>query len=563
MAAGKIHIFAWILAATLALVGCASQGSIYGGPKDTTPPKVLAEKSTPNEQTHFAERKITLRFDEYVVVQNALKEMVISPPLRQVPKIESRGKKVTFSFHPDEELKENATYSINFGKSIKDFRAGNPIGNYSFVFSTGDYIDSLNIAGKVVDSKTDKAQADVLVMLYDDLRDSVPYLARPFYSTRTDKNGRFRLDHLRADTFKIFALADANVNYLYDQPGEAIGYLDSVLVLSADQAQDNIVLETFIEAQARKIIDTDDKQAGIVRIVFDQAAAGVDYRIEPSRDDIVSHTDGDTLLLYYPVDMPFGESQVLIGEDTLTLRQARENSKPPRLKIEDDRRIEIKGLYPLDTLTWASSTPLKALVMDSIQVTDTSGQNYPLTDWTEPTQRRLYIGSDLPPSSVPYTLTMLPGAVTDLYNQTNRDTLRYSFKKVAEDDTGTILLNFSPLLADSNHYLIHITGSDLSRRIRTQELQDSIVTLQNIAPGAYKVDLIWDQNGNGRQDEGNYLAREKADPERSISLQALKAEWTLEADIAWPTDETAPKADGKAPERPPFQSPKVPKEKKE
>ncbi|MCB0640491.1 MAG: carboxypeptidase regulatory-like domain-containing protein, partial [Phaeodactylibacter sp.] len=106
-------------------------------------------------------------------------------------------KTVLFEFDENEELRENATYIINFGDAIKDFTEGN-IAPIRFIFSTGDYIDSLEVKGRVVDAVSGEPVSDVLVMLYDNLNDTVVRTERPFYFSRTDKAGQFKIENVKA-----------------------------------------------------------------------------------------------------------------------------------------------------------------------------------------------------------------------------------------------------------------------------------------------------------------------------------------------------------------------------
>jgi len=107
------------------LYSCARPANPNGGPEDEDPPVLLSEGSTPNYQTRFNEREIVLEFDEYISLSNASKQIVISPPFVNFLKYTVRGKKLLIEFPEGEDLREDATYQINFGEAIKDFTAGN------------------------------------------------------------------------------------------------------------------------------------------------------------------------------------------------------------------------------------------------------------------------------------------------------------------------------------------------------------------------------------------------------------------------------------------------------
>ncbi|MCB0688797.1 MAG: Ig-like domain-containing protein, partial [Saprospiraceae bacterium] len=140
---GLLLIFFW---------GCASKATPPGGPKDETPPRIIIDKSTPNYQLHFDQKSIIITLDEWVELEDAQNQVLISPPLEKRPDIRIKKRSVVFTFHDDEKLRENATYSINFGESIHDITEKNVLKNFIFVFSTGDVLDSLKVEGQIKDA---------------------------------------------------------------------------------------------------------------------------------------------------------------------------------------------------------------------------------------------------------------------------------------------------------------------------------------------------------------------------------------------------------------------------
>lgn len=206
---------------------CANIVPPTGGLKDTIPPRIIS--SNPKlYSTEVTPSRITIVFDEFIELKNLQQQFLISPPQEERPKITQRGKILTIDFLS--ELAPETTYSLNFGNAVVDLNEGNPFGNFEFVFSTGKSIDSLTIGGRVVSALENKPEENIIIMLYLNHADSVPMKEIPLYVTRTDKEGYFKLRHLRADTFKMFALKDVNNNYLYDSPGnEAIAFLDSLI----------------------------------------------------------------------------------------------------------------------------------------------------------------------------------------------------------------------------------------------------------------------------------------------------------------------------------------------
>ena len=257
-------------------IQCAQLAPPQGGPKDEKPPTLDVENSTPNFQTNFTTQDIILYFDEYVEVRDAFKQILISPPLDNLPKVTARLKKVTFEFPEGQELKDNATYTINFGNSIRDFTEGNTVKDFRYVFSTGDYIDSLTFAGTLRDAYEGTGVGNAIVMLYDNFADSVVYNEKPFYFATTDDNGNFKFENLRADSFKIFGLEDGNINYIYDLDTERIAFSDQFVSIN-DSVSETIDLEMFLPIPEAKIIESDSRNYGRLAVLFNKEPIEIDY----------------------------------------------------------------------------------------------------------------------------------------------------------------------------------------------------------------------------------------------------------------------------------------------
>ncbi len=214
---------------------CANAVAPTGGPKDETPP-VVVEAVPENHSTNFTDKKIEITFDEYVTLENANQNVLISPPMSEKPDIKLHNKTVIIKFK--ENLKANTTYTINFGSSIKDLHEGNVFKDYVYSFSTGDYIDTLRIAGKVLNAEDKKPVEDAYVGLYAADRenlDSLPITVPPNYITKTDKDGNFTLNGLADKKYFVFALKDVNSNLYFDLPNENVAFLDTLVAASYPQ----------------------------------------------------------------------------------------------------------------------------------------------------------------------------------------------------------------------------------------------------------------------------------------------------------------------------------------
>ena len=225
----------WYLPVILFCWSCAQQGSPSGGPRDEDPPVAL-ESDPPNYSTRFEAKKIHVTFDEYIVLENVNQQLIVSPPMEEKPEVKLKKKTLIIEF--EEELKENTTYTFNFGNAIKDLHEGNILQNFEYVFSTGDILDSMSVKGtlKYAENLTEPDKP-ISIMLYTDLMDSVPLIDIPLYVGRSNDSGVFSVNNLRPDVYKIFALNDGNNNFLFDLPTEEIAFLDTSLVLNADLAR--------------------------------------------------------------------------------------------------------------------------------------------------------------------------------------------------------------------------------------------------------------------------------------------------------------------------------------
>ncbi|MGM0497998.1 MAG: Ig-like domain-containing protein [Bacteroidota bacterium] len=253
-----IIIFALvILFGILSFSRCAKVVSPSGGPKDSIPPQPIRAEP-PNYSTGFSTDEIEIEFNEFITFKEMNKQFISSPPFSEKPDISERGKKVKVFLN--DTLKDSTTYTLNFGNAIVDFREGNALRNFRYVFSTGSIIDSLYVEGQVFDAYSLKPKKNVAVMLYERFKDSLPYTRVPDFVARTDEEGKFLIPNLREDQYKIFALEDENNNYLYDSPDENIGFSDTTIKFTKEEFTDrDTIYKDTIERENNSdslVIDT-------------------------------------------------------------------------------------------------------------------------------------------------------------------------------------------------------------------------------------------------------------------------------------------------------------------
>lgn len=222
----KILISIIIVSIGFLVHSCANKAQgPTGGPKDEIPPTVI--KSNPrNGALNFKKKDIQIYFDENVSIDNASENVLISPPQLKQPIVKGNGRLVTLAF--EEDLIDSTTYTINFGNAIVDLNEKNPVKNFRFAFSTGNEIDTLKISGIVINAENLNPMSKTMVGIYRENDDSV-FFQKPFLRIgRTDENGKFVIDNVKAGTYKIFALDDINKDY-YHQPGEGVAFIDSLV----------------------------------------------------------------------------------------------------------------------------------------------------------------------------------------------------------------------------------------------------------------------------------------------------------------------------------------------
>lgn len=239
-----------LFASILIVAACASMGTPDGGPYDEEPP-VLMEAKPAIGATDVKSGKITLDFDENIKLVNAFENVVISPPQQQMPEIKSSGKRVTVEIA--DTLIPNVTYSIDFGDAIVDNNEGNPYEDFAYYFSTGNVVDTLAVSGTVLNAEDLEPMKGVVVGLHSCLDDSA-FTKLPFERvSRTDSKGHFTIKGIAPGKYRVYALSEANNNYLFDQKSEVLAFMDTYVSPFASPAirqdtvwRDSVTVDTVI-----------------------------------------------------------------------------------------------------------------------------------------------------------------------------------------------------------------------------------------------------------------------------------------------------------------------------
>ena len=342
-----LHLAA-VAALLLMLSACARMGNPDGGWFDEQPPRVVG--SMPKEQSiGIGNKKITIFFDEYIKLDNPSEKVVISPPQLEQADIRTHGKRITVELK--DSLKPNTTYTVDFSDAISDNNEGNPMGNYTFTFSTGDHIDTLEVGGTVLEAENLEPIKGILVGLYDigdgssefSATDTLLRSAPMQRVSRTDSRGRFHVKGVAPGRYRVFALQDVDANYVWNAKSEKVAFLHTVVVPTskpdvrqdtlwrdslhiADIVQtgythflpDDLVLRAFTEKQTdRYYIKSERTEANNFKIYFSYGHEKLP-QIKPLDFDststiIVEPTVNQDTITYWLADT------ALVNRDTLTV----------------------------------------------------------------------------------------------------------------------------------------------------------------------------------------------------------------------------------------------------
>ena len=517
---------------------CATPTTPTGGPRDENPPVIDTALSTPNLQTKFLKQDISLTFNEWVMLEDVFNQVIISPPLQYKPEIYIKKKSVIIAWDDRETLRENVTYTFNFGESVKDLTEKNPAEKLRFVFSTGDFIDSLTLSGKVIDATDGKPLEKIRVMLYASKEDSVVRTQKPLYLSITDKDGRFTMENLRSDTFSLFALEDVNFNYKFDLANERIGFPDSLLFLT-NTLSDSLVLQVFQEKPFVRLNSTDLKTYGIVKALFNQSPDNILLSTDSLAPKLYRESIKDTLKLWYNPALIKNPWQIILQSginsfDTLKFNVPASTQNVGNLSLENtpESGISRPVIKPGEPIPIFLSRPVfyadasKIIqIKDSISLSDTL---YFEQDTVNPRKISLY-GRWQEGNS--YKLNMPPGTIQDIYGRTT-DSLKFTVSIGKTEDYGNLAVKFSAL--DSTiDYVIQIV--DDSQRLFYENhihgKRPENFSLKLLQPGKYTLKVIKDENNNGIWDTGNLLNHRQPEKISLIPIEEIKANWDVETSV--------------------------------
>ncbi len=515
---------------------CAQPGRLTGGIKDIIPPILNTAESTPNLQTNFKKQTIELVFDEFLEIKKANTEVIISPPLTYNLKTRVKNKSVLVEFDEKETLRPDATYTINFGEAIQDFTEGNKVKDLTFVFSTGDFIDSLSVTGKVTDAITGKSVENAIVMLYDVMEDSVVNQALPFYFGRTDERGDFKINNVKSDTFKVVALLEKFTNYKFDNSGESIGFLEDPIIIS-DTTKNKIAISLFQEEGKNRVVKIDSSQYGKLKIIFsnDPKSAILDYDVNDV--DVYRENISDTLFVWHNTGVT-NEWPLVVAldslRDTILVKGVERDSflKKNKLSLARKNTPPVIKINPLKSLPIAFSSPLENFDTSKIQLySDSLVTPLPIQVSIDSLDQK-NISIKYPWADTSYYFRILPGGVTALTGLVYADTFVKRYEPSARDVFGDLTLNIRGIQPETNYLLELLFKNDNLVESFSVANDTLVIKKVNALPiGVYSLRVTKDRNNNGRRDSGNYYRKEQPEQQRVTTLEELRAGWEVDTGI--------------------------------
>ena len=563
------------------IYSCANIGSPNGGPYDETPPKFVSSTPVPN-QINYTGKKIEILFDELIQIEKPSENVIITPPQMELPVIRSAGKKAVIELK--DTLKPNTTYTIDFTNSISDNNEKNVFENFSFAFSTGDIIDTLEVSGVLLNAENLEPMPGITIGLHNNLEDSA-FVKLPFVRTsRTNDKGQFTIRNITPGTYHIFALNDVNRDYKFDQPGEDIAFLDSVIVpsfelttrqdttwkdsLTIDTIRtvgytrffpDNIELRLFKEKFERQYMvkpERPDEKYFTLRFNTKLDTVPVPVPINFTPEDstwyFVQQTEGGTAVNYWLADStvwkqdtlqvqvsyPKSDSLNILRPQTdtvqLVLRRRPAEKKKKKKKDEPDpivflgMQVDAPGSMDLfDTISVTFNEPVLDINKEMFfldQKIDTVWNTVDFDFFPDSTNSLNYFIRRPWKYGEEYRIEVDSAAIHSLYGKWN-DFFTGEFKIKKEDEYGYLYLNINGV--DTTAFVELLSSGDAP--VRKAKVKDGGVLFMDLKPDKYYARIVIDTNGNGVWDTGNYA--EKRQPEEvyySPKMYEIMQNWQVE-----------------------------------
>jgi len=508
------------------IIGCAKRGTPDGGPKDEDPP-IFIRSQPPNNSSNFDSENIRIYFDEYIKLEKINSQLIVSPPIEKsgYSIFPQSGASKFIDIDLKDSLQKNSTYSFNFGQALVDNNEGNPLPFFKYVFSTGNYIDSLNISGNIKDSYNRDTDEFITAMLYpiDSLyNDSIIYNGKPLYVSNTLDSTNFKFTNLKKGVYNLIAIKDYNNNFRYDPLTEKIAFNKTPITIPSDSLFN---LNIFQESPEFKIFKPFQNDENKINFGFQGDTENLDVKIENGNNlnsVVTFDKEKDTLYVWlensnydslnfeinnkdYEKSYVFKFQKKELGKDSLQLKQ-------------QSQILELS-----DKLSLESTTPLININNEKIEVYDRDSIPISFEVILE-NYTNLILDFEVLPNDI-YYVHITPNAVIDIFQKTT-DSLNFSFKTKKISEYGKIF--FNPI--QKNYPLIVDLINTKDEVVDSQYLasaSDNCV-FENIIPGEYNIRVVEDKNENKKRDTGNFLG--KIQPEKiyfNNEIIKVRSNWII------------------------------------
>ena len=527
----SLFLFVFLICLTFS---CAKTGRPDGGPKDENAPLFVTAKP-PYESTNFNKKEIKLNFDEYIVLKELNKQLVVSPPMKNPPLITPQGTPSEFlKIEIIDTLKLNTTYIFNFGNAIQDNNEGNQLENFKYVFSTGDYIDSLTTFGSVKDANLLETPRSVNVLMYrldSTFNDSIIYKRKPDYVTSTLDTTNYKFTNLRKGKYLLLALKEPLNDYIFNPKTDKIGVYKNYIQLPKDSILENSLV-LFKEEQPFEFARAKETKKGKIEFGFYGDPKAMKVRLlsktpEQFKSIAKFDTEKDTLNYWFtPLETDSLNFTVTNKEfiDTITVRLRKKKIDSLIVSASTSNILDLR-----DTFFIRSNTPIVKIDTTKINLfdKDTLAVNYTIN--RSKTENKIAVIFDKKPKNN-YKLLMYKNALTDIFEVAN-DSTTYAFKTIEIEDYGRITIKVENLKS-KNVIIELLSGKNQDKLIERRFITSSSqLVFDLLKPMKYTVRAIIDENKNNKWDTGSYLKKqmpEKIIYHEAINNYALRANYFVE-----------------------------------
>ena len=536
--------FFFLILFSFLLASCARVGSPVGGAKDSIPPQITGSNiDSPRVNVPRDIRELRIDFDEYITLKDINKQLIISPPLKQITKIlpSGMGNKYLLIKWSDT-LQENTTYNFNFGNAIVDNNEGNALGYYNFAFSTGEKIDSLFISGELkslINEKDKKSEEGNMVVGLYQQKDSMDYRQKPYYITKADPDGYFELNYLAPGNYRVLAFEDSNSNSVYDIGKEKVGFLKEQI--SLDKSISGLNINLYPSKKPVKYLEMKEVPGGVL-MTFEGNPDTVkilslnenlkDYKIthSPKSDSAMiwfnapaqnigiannenlkfSYDNGvkqDSVSLFYRYNV----------KNEMSIANNRGNSLAPQQDFVVTSNYFVDKIQPEK---WS-------LVSDSIKQEFTA-------EISEKSPFEIYIKSDFKEGKK-YSLTIPKETVSSFY-ETIIKSYRFDFESDKIENYGDLMVTLENEPKQKFWMqLLTETGNIAYSKYGVEKL----INFKSLKPGQYNLRILVDENENGIWDFADFANNIFAEPvfnfDKKIEVRPL---WEIRETWILPTEKT-------------------------